>query len=84
MKSLLNVKVFISVETQHTIGYGGRATTENCEFASLFIMPVAVYLLCRVADLRENSLLEAHVRMVFIKDQEITDEGVTICAHRFD
>ena len=120
MKALLNVKVFISVETQHTIGYGGRATTENCEFA-IFIMSIqsiigviinaamagiifakftipaarketiifsknatitmrngALYLLCRVADLRENSLLEAHVRMVFIKDQEITDEGVTI------
>ena len=110
----------ISVETQHTIGYGGRATTENCEFA-IFIMSIqsiigviinaamagiifakftipaarketiifsknaaitmrngAFYLLCRVADLRENSLLEAHVRMVFIKDQEITEEGVVI------
>ena len=38
----------------------------------------ALYLLCRVADLRENSLLEAHVRMIYIKDQEITDEGVVI------
>ena len=38
----------------------------------------ALYLLCRVADLRENSLLEAHVRMNYIKDQEITDEGVVI------
>ena len=108
------------VETQHTIGYGGRATTENCEFA-IFIMSIqsiigviinaamagiffakitipaarketiifsknaaitmrngALYLLCRVADLRENSLLEAHVRMVYIKDQEVTDEGVVI------
>ena len=38
----------------------------------------ALYLLCRVTDLRENSLLEAHVRMVMIKDQEITDEGIVI------
>jgi len=28
-----------SVETQHTIGYGGRATNEQCEFA-IFIMSI--------------------------------------------
>ena len=32
----------------------------------------ALYLMCRVADLREKSLLEANVRMVVIKDQEKT------------
>ena len=111
---------FSVVETQHTIGYGGRATTEQCEFA-IFIMSIqsiigviinaamagiifakftvptarsetiifsknaaitirngALCLLCRVTDLRENSLLEAHVRMNLIKDQEITEEGLTI------
>ena len=108
------------METQHTIGYGGRATNEQCEFA-IFIMSMqsiigviinaamagiifakftvpaarsetiifsknaaitirngALCLLCRVADLRENSLLEAHVRMNLIKDQEITEEGLII------
>ena len=108
------------METQHTIGYGGRATSEQCEFAifvmsmqsiigviinaamagiifAKFTMPTArketiifsknaaitmrngaLYLLCRVADLRENSLLEGHVRMIYIKDQEITEEGQII------
>ena len=37
----------------------------------------ALYLICRVCDLRKSSLLEAHVRMVIIK-KEVTDEGETI------
>ena len=37
----------------------------------------ALYLLCRVSDLRKSSLLEAHVRMVCIK-KEITEEGEVI------
>ena len=44
----------------------------------------ALYLLCRVADLRENSLLEAHVRMIFIKDREVTDEGIIIPNYQAD
>ena len=44
----------------------------------------ALYLMCRVADLREKSLLEAHVRMVVIKDQEKTDEGLIIPNHQTD
>lgn len=108
-----------SLETQHTIGYGGRATTEECPFAIIvmstqsimgviiqacmagiifakFTVPRkrgqtlvfsknavitqrngALYLICRVCDLRKSSLLEAHVRMVIIK-KEVTDEGETI------
>lgn len=108
-----------SLETQHTIGYGGRATTEECPFAIIvmslqsilgviiqacmagiifakFTVPRArgetivysknavitkrngaLYLLCRVSDLRKSSLLEAHVRMVCIK-KEITEEGEVI------
>ena len=108
------------METQHTIGYGGRATNEECPFAiftmsmqsiigviiqacmagiifAKFTVPTArqetiifsknatitmrngsLYILCRVTDLREKSLLEAHVRMILIKDHEVTDEGVYI------
>ena len=35
----------------------------------------SLFLLCRVVDLRTTSLLEANVRMVYVQDQAITDEG---------
>jgi len=105
-----------SLETQHTIGYGGRATTEECPEAIIlmavqsivgviistvaagiifakFTMPGkrgqtivfsknavitirngALYLICRLCDLRKTSLLEPHVRMVIIR-KEVTEEG---------
>ena len=34
----------------------------------------ALYLLCRVSDLRKSSLLEAHVRMLFVK-KEVTGDS---------
>ena len=43
----------------------------------------ALYLLCRVSDLRRSSLLEAHVRMLFVK-KEITEEGEVIPYYQFD
>jgi len=108
-----------SLETQHTIGYGFKATTEECPSAIIlvaiqsivgviistcmagiifakFTMPGkrgqtivfsknavisirngALYLICRLCDLRKTSLLEPHVRMVIIR-QEVTEEGETI------
>ena len=57
------------------------ARSETIKFsknAAITMRNGALYLLCRVTDLRQNSLLEAHVRMIYIKDQEITDEGVII------
>ena len=38
-KNILILKNIFSVETQHTIGYGGRQTTEECPEA-IFIMSV--------------------------------------------
>jgi len=108
-----------SLETQHTIGYGFKATTEKCPSAIIlmslqsiagviistitagiifakFTMPRkrgqtvifsknavitlrngALYLICRVCDLRKSGLLEPHVRMVIIQN-EVTEEGETI------
>ena len=43
----------------------------------------ALYLLCRVSDLRKSSLLEAHVRMLFVH-KEVTDEGEVIPYYQFD
>ena len=43
----------------------------------------ALYLLCRVSDLRKSSLLEAHVRMLFVQ-KEVTDEGEVIPYYQFD
>ena len=37
----------------------------------------ALYLICRVCDMRKSALLEAHVRMVIIR-KEVTEEGETI------
>ena len=37
----------------------------------------ALYLICRVCDLRKSGLLEPHVRMVIIQ-KEVTEEGETI------
>ena len=43
----------------------------------------ALYLLCRVSDLRKSSLLEAHVRMLFVH-KEVTEEGEVIPYYQFD
>ena len=43
----------------------------------------ALYLLCRVSDLRKSSLLEAHIRMLFIH-KEVTEEGEVIPYYQFD
>lgn len=111
-----------SLETQHTIGYGVRAPTEECSVAVVvislqsivgvviqacmagivfakFTKPTmraetilfsknalitvrngSMYLVCRIADLRQTQLLESHVSGHMVK-KEITTEGEEIPYH---
>ncbi|XP_023343757.1 inward rectifier potassium channel irk-1 [Eurytemora carolleeae] len=121
MKDFTSCFLF-SLETQHTIGYGVRAPTEECTLAIVIISIQSIfgviiqacmagivfakftkptmraetilfsknalitlrngsfYLLCRVADLRPNHLLEAHVSGHMVK-RELTQEGEIIPYH---
>lgn len=63
-----------------------RARAETIVFSKNAVITLrngALYLLCRVSDLRKSSLLEAHVRMVCIK-KEITEEGEAIYYQQSD
>ena len=57
-----------------------RARGETITFSKNAVISMrngALYLLCRVSDLRKSSLLEAHIRMVTIK-KVVTEEGESI------
>jgi len=122
-----NIKDFtscflFSLETQHTIGYGVRAPTEECSLGILLISLQSIvgvviqacmagivfakftkptmraetilfsknalvtlrngslYLVCRIADLRQTQLLESHVSGHIVK-KEVTEEGEEIPYH---
>ncbi|CAJ0564377.1 unnamed protein product, partial [Mesorhabditis spiculigera] len=82
-----------AVETHHTIGYGHRYTTTECKTAGLvvctqcicglLIQSFMLCFLCRVGDMRNTHLVEAHVRLQFITDRE-TSEGEIEPLHQYE
>ncbi|CAB4059596.1 KCNJN [Lepeophtheirus salmonis] len=80
-----------SVETQHTIGYGSRATSEECPSAiitmciqsvigvlssSLITMHNGIlYLLFRVSNIRKSQIIESHISAKLIHRKNVTKEG---------
>ena len=63
-----------------------RARGETIVYSKNAVITIrngALYLLCRVSDLRKSSLLEAHVRMLCVK-KEVTEEGEVIPYYQFD
>ena len=63
-----------------------RARGETIVYSKNAVITIrngALYLLCRVSDLRKSSLLEAHIRMLFVK-KEVTEEGEVIPYYQFD
>ena len=72
---LVNGAIAGVVFSKFTIPANRSETIIFSKNATITMRNGCLFLLCRVADLRTKSLLEGNVRMVYFKDQEITEEG---------
>uniref|UniRef100_A0A1I7XC65 Inward rectifier potassium channel n=1 Tax=Heterorhabditis bacteriophora TaxID=37862 RepID=A0A1I7XC65_HETBA len=73
-----------AVETHHTIGYGhSLGLISLFEKAVICLRDGQLCFLCRVGDMRNTHLVEAHVRLQFISDRE-TAEGEIEPLHQFE
>jgi potassium inwardly-rectifying channel subfamily J len=74
---VINAAMAGIIFSKFTIPANRAETIVFSKYATVTMRNGCLFLLCRVADLRTKSLLEATVRMFYFENQEVTHDGLT-------